>query len=135
MLKPMINSKDGVWRAYIRFNTSEEWDKWWQNYQDFLLHYARIAEETNCEMFCLGCEMASMEVAEYRWYDLIAAIRKVYSGPVTYNSNHNDVQNVRWFDAVDIIGVSGYFPVGTNDDTSLEGMLDRWKPVRKCSTA
>jgi len=38
---------------------------------------------------------------------------------------------VKWFDAVDVIGVSGYYDVGTKDDTSLQGMLQRWKPVRE----
>ena len=45
-LKPMINSDDGIWRAYIDFPDEtmlEEdtyWAKWFASYQAFLTHYA-----------------------------------------------------------------------------------------------
>jgi hypothetical protein len=51
-------------------------------------HYAKIAEETKCEMLCLGCEMESTEEFEIRWRNLIMEIRQIYHGPITYNLNH-----------------------------------------------
>jgi len=124
----------------------EAWDKWWVNFRQFLLHYARIAEETGCEMYCLSCEMGSTESFEERWRNLIAEIRKVYSGPITYNANHGNEEKVNWWDAVDIIGMSGYYPVGTDhvelalkdditkvppSDDSVEAIKRRWLPIRE----
>lgn len=60
-LKPMINCKDGAWRALIDFPDTDMagrdayWSKWFASYTAFLLHYAELAEDTGCEMFCLGC--------------------------------------------------------------------------------
>ena len=111
-----------------------------------LLYYAKIAEETNCEMLCLGCEMGSTEKFEGRWRSLIAEIRQIYSGAITYDVNHGMENNVKWWDAVDVISISAYYPVGTDDvlialkddlskvppsNTSLEALKHRWKSYRK----
>ena len=62
-LKPMVNCADGIWRAYIKFPDSEfegkdvYWDKWFESYGNYLKYYAELAEETGCEMLCVGCEM------------------------------------------------------------------------------
>lgn len=151
ILKPVINVRDTTWRAWIKFNNPDgtldmaRWDMWWSDFRQFLLHYAQIAEQTGCEMFCLGCEMESTEPFEIRWRSLISEIRQVYGGPLTYNANHGREESIPWFDAVDIISLSAYFPVGTDDveaaladdlskvppsDTSLSALLKRWKPIR-----
>ena len=82
-LKPMINSDDGVWRALIDFpdeNMLEEdtyWSRWFASYQAFLTHYARVAQYTGCEMFCLGCEMLGTERKETYWRQTIAMVREI----------------------------------------------------------
>ncbi|MBN2217129.1 MAG: hypothetical protein JW719_07115 [Pirellulales bacterium] len=130
MLKPMINSRDGAWRAEIRFASDKDWDAWWNHYEAFLLHYAKIAADAKCEMLCVGCEMRSMEPFADRWRQVIAKTRRIYSGLIVYDANHDDVDKVEWFDAVDVIGVSAYYPVASAGDASLDRMLDGWKPVR-----
>ncbi len=151
ILKPTVNVKDGTWRGYIDFRTAEgrldtaAWDEWWVSFGKFLIHYAKIAEETKCEMLCLGCEMGTTETFVQKWRDVIAEIRKVYSGAITYNANHGNETKVQWWDAVDIIGMSGYYPVGTDDlgkamqdlskvppeDSSVEALKKRWAPIRQ----
>lgn len=130
LLKPVVNCRSGTWRAEIDFDSEEDWDRFWGNYRAFMLHYASIAAETKCEMLCIGCEMRSMERFSARWRDLVKDIRKEYKGVLHYNANHGDVWNVTWWDAVDLIGVSAYWPVATADDTSLSTMLESWKPLR-----
>ena len=44
---------------------------------------------------------------------MIAEIRKIYSGAITYDTNHGEEDRLKWWDAVDIIGISGYYPIGT----------------------
>ena len=137
MLKPVVNCRDGSWRATINFETEQEWDEWWRNYERFLLHYAQIAAETKCEMFCVGCEMRSTERFGDRWRWLIEAVRRAYDGPIVYNSNHDDFDRIEWFDSVDVVGISAYWPVTNGEDTSLEAMLAGWRPFRDrlCSFA
>jgi hypothetical protein len=117
-LKPMLNSDDHMWRAHISFpdkNMGEKdgyWETWFKSYNAFMLHYAELAEEIGCEMLCIGCEMLGTEHKEENWRDLIAKVRKVYSGKVIYNTNHGKESDAKWFDALDYLGTSAYYSVG-----------------------
>ena len=91
-----------------------------------MLHYAKLAERLGREMLCTGCEMAGMDKNSARCLEVIAAVRKVYSGIVMHNINHGDELRFDWLGAVDIIGISAYYPVSTEDDNSLEMMRSRW---------
>ncbi len=159
ILKPVVNSDDGVWRAWVKFYrpvTAEEraagvageldtwadepvmregqtrdlakWDQWWQSFRGFLLHYAKIAEEENVEMLCLGCEMNSTEEFADRWRELIAEIRDIYHGAITYDVNHGRENQVAWWDAVDVISVSAYYQVPPPEGQTIEEAIKSTTP-------
>lgn len=130
-MKPMVNCADGVWRAYISFPPREigpenYWEDWFSSYTAFLCHYAEIAEETGCEMFCVGCEMLGAEPQEEFWRQAVAAVRKIYHGPLVYNTNHGYEDRITWWDTVDYIGTSAYYRVADRPGESVAGMLDAW---------
>ena len=106
-LKPTVNCADHVWRGHIHF-------------------YAKIAQEEGCEMFIAGCEMVMTEIRENEWRTLIADIKEVFKGPVSYNTDKYQEGHVTWWDAVDVISSSGYYP---KDD--WETQLDRIETVVK----
>jgi hypothetical protein len=132
-LKPIINSADWVWRAHIDFpdydmmGKDRYWKAWFEDYTAFILHYAEIAEDTGCEMFCLGCEMSATERKERYWRRLVKETRKVYHGSLTYNTNHGDEENIAWWDAVDYLGTSAYYPVAKKGGASKETMVKAWE--------
>ncbi|MBQ3080150.1 MAG: glycosyl hydrolase family 53 [Clostridia bacterium] len=131
-LKPMINCADGIWRARITFPDAEYgnrdyWKEWFDCYTAFLCHYAEIAEETGCEMFCVGCEMLGTEHKADLWRCAIGEVRKIYRGPIVYNTNHGSENSVSWWDAVDYIGTSAYFKVAGIPGESCENMLSEWE--------
>jgi hypothetical protein len=130
-LKPVVNCRDGIWRARIGFpeEATEKWDKWFQSYNHFLLHYAELAEELECEMFCIGCEMINTETQITKWREVIANVRNIYNGPIIYNANHGKEEGVEWFDAVDYIGTSAYYPVAKQPGDSVENMKKEWVKV------
>ena len=130
-LKPTANCKNGVWRAYISFFEQDvvcepKWSNWFASYKAFQLHYAKIAEEEQCEMFIAGCEMVMSEHREKEWRDVIKAIKEVYHGLVSYNTDKYQEDHVTWWDCVDVISSSGYYPI---DD--MERQLDRIEAVVK----
>ncbi len=134
-MKPIVNCLDGVWRANIDFperewGSGDYWREWFDSYTAFLCHYAEIAEETGCEMFCVGCEMLGTERKEDNWRRVIAAVRGIYHGPLVYNTNHGKEGNVRWWDAVDWIGTSAYYRVASRPGESMEGMKAKWDGYR-----
>ena len=131
-LKPMVNCADGVWRAYISFpprefgSGTDSWQEWFSSYTAFLCHYAEIAADTGCEMFCVGCEMLGTEFREAEWRKAISSVRSVYSGPLVYNTNHGHEGQIKWWDAVDYIGTSAYYRVTDHPGDSMENMLAAW---------
>ena len=130
-LKPTVNCKNGIWRAYVNFFDEDvpcepKWKNWFASYEKFQLHYAKIAEETGCEMFIAGCEMVMTERREQEWRKLIAAIRTEYHGLVSYNTDKYQEHNIKWWDCVDVISSSGYYPLA-----DWEKELDRIEKVVK----
>ncbi|RRJ66749.1 1,4-beta-xylanase [Paenibacillus oralis] len=128
-LKPIVNCADGTWRAHINFFDKDvpcepKWSDWFASYRAYIVHFAEIAEETDCEMFCIGCEMVQTDRREREWRELIAEVRKVFKGLVTYNCDKYQEDNVAWWDALDIISSSGYYPI---DD--WERQLERIESV------
>ncbi|MCR4641994.1 MAG: glycosyl hydrolase family 53 [Lachnospiraceae bacterium] len=134
-LKPTLNSRDGIWRARITFPDVDQWgrdlywDEWFEAYGAFMTYYARLAEELGCEMFCVGCELCGTEQKEWHWRKLIEEIRIFYHGKLTYNTNHGHELEVKWFKALDYIGTSAYFPVGSEGHVSFEDMAEKWSDV------
>ena len=128
-LKPVVNCADGTWRAHISFFDEDvpcepTWSDWFASYTEYVVHHARLAEETGAAMLCVGCEMVQTDKREAEWRALVAEVRTVYSGLVTYNCDKYQEHRVRWWDAVDVISSSGYYPVGT-----WEEQLDRIEAV------
>lgn len=134
-LKPMVNTEDGVWRAHIGFpdlhsgDMDYYWKLWFISYKNFLLHYAELAQELNCEMFCIGCEMIGTEHRKYDWLYLIDEVRRVYRGKIVYNTNHDREDAQDWFDTLDYIATSAYYPVGKNG-LNEDAMLREWEKVK-----
>lgn len=130
-LKPTANCMNGTWRAHISFFDKDvpcepKWGNWFASYTAFQLHYAKLAEKSGCEMFIAGCEMVMSEHRDAEWRKLISDIKEVYHGPVSYNTDKYQEDNVTWWDCVDVISSSGYYPV--ND---WENQLDRIEKVVK----
>lgn len=138
-LKPILNCEDGTWRANITFPEREfpvydehgrlkgYWNEWFSCYTAFICHYAEIAEYTGCEMLCIGCEMIGTEHKEEQWRELIAKVREIYHGPLVYNANHGKEENITWFDALDYIGTSAYYPVEKEGGASADEMVKAWE--------
>jgi hypothetical protein len=139
MLKPMIEPLDSLWRGFIRHaagniiaeTVTDNVALWFASYHEFLRRYAEIAEETGCELFCLGCELDGMEGHPAEWRAAIALVRSIYRGPVTHNITMNITgftDERRWLADLDLVGVSGYFKVAPPDrSATFEEMCEGWK--------
>lgn len=132
LLKPHIwltRSPDGKWRSDIAMKDEKAWALWWKNYHKFMLHYARLAEEQGMAALCVGTELAATVHLEKEWRNLIAEVRKVYSGKLTYAANwYDEYERVPFWDALDWIGIQAYFPLAQNPDASVEELVQGWQP-------
>lgn len=120
ILKAMVNCRDGYWRAYIRFFDQEVpvepgWRDWFKAWTEHACNVAVMAEENHADMLCIGCEMVGTDHREQEWRELIHKVRNIYAGKLTYNCDKYQEDHVSWWDAVDVISSSGYYPIDDLD--------------------
>jgi hypothetical protein len=129
VLKPHVNCEDGRQTALIR---PKDERLWFRTYDEFLLHYARMAEEEKADLFVVGTEIYSMTGPDHRgeWESLIRDVRGVYAGKLTYAANWYDFMLVTFWGSLDYIGINGYFPiVGGHDPRLLAMSLKVYRPI------
>ena len=124
MLRPYIDVNDGSWRADI---TPSDTNAWFANYTTFINHYLDMAKAEGVEEFTLGVELINMTQPAVRgnWTALIAQSRARYSGVLTYSANwgkstRNEYKQITWWDQLDYIGLSAYFPSTLKDSPPLD---------------
>src|SRR5690606_37240319 len=105
----------------------EDWKTWFDNYSHFILDYARLAEELKIPLLCIGTELEKTSQREKEWRNLIAEVRKIYSAKITYAENFTEFAKIKFWDALDYIGVQAYFPLATAHDTSLDELTYSWE--------
>jgi len=130
MLKPHVDPRDGTWRGSIK---PSDPNAWFASYRDFIRHYARMASETGVEMLSVGCEYKSLSGSAYtrHWRSIVADVRAVYRGPLTYAANWGprswgEYYAIEWWDALNYIGVDAYFPLTRASRPSVEQGKAGW---------
>ncbi len=91
--------------------------KWEENYES-LPEYLDDRQKTFrnwAEQVTFGVDVEAMnrrrKLLEAEWIKLIDGLRDIYSGGLTYAANFDQYQEVTFWDRLDYIGVSGYFPL------------------------
>ncbi len=131
MLKPHVDlaSDPAHWRGQIGQGFTEaEWNAWFTSYQDFINHYAQLAQTYGADQFSVGTELSASQSRATNWRAVITGVRNHYNGPLTYAANHGDETNVTWWDAVDYIGVDAYYPLTSKDDPTVAELKTAWQP-------
>lgn len=131
MLKPHLDLIDsqGKWRGEIGCANLADWQAWFTSYADFILHYARLAEQENAELFCVGTELTNATLSQPElWRQLIKQVREVYKGQLTYAANwYEEFNNIEFWDELDYAGVDPYFPLVCSSQPTKEELIEVWK--------
>ncbi len=130
MLKPHV---DVIETAHRRgeiggtFSRAGQWDAWFRSYRKALLHYADLAQTLGVEQLAVGTELVSLSGRERDWRHLVEEVRKRFAGPLVYASNHGGEEAaVRWWDAVDYIGVNAYYPLTAKANPTADDLKAAW---------
>lgn len=126
ILKPHVDIAGGGSRITIEPSSLEEW---FASYEEMILHYAEMAETFEADQFVVGTELRGTTVHEEEWRDVIARVREVFSGPITYAANHDEFDQVAFWDALDFIGVDAYFPLSPIPTTIMSDLRRSWEPI------
>lgn len=145
-LKILLQPDDGTWRAMINPYNREEW---FRNYGQKLVEYAQIAQDMGVYQYSIGTELLSMttpatdSMNTARWESMIQDVRSVYSGKVIYGAQHgyiyageygvnvNELEGIDFWDKLDYIGLSAYYPMSNERQPSVESLLRRWQEIEQ----
>jgi hypothetical protein len=125
LLKPQVDPSTGQYRALYDFSDPAQF---FANYETFIVHYAEIAQATGVGMLSIGSELTSLTGPQYEseWDTIIAAIRQVYSGQLTYASAYNETATVSFWNELDVIGVNPYEALTTIADPTVAQLETGW---------
>lgn len=131
-LKPHIwiqEPDEGKWRSDIYPETEADWKIWKEDYKDFILRYAKVAEHGKAEMFCIGTELSRLSVEKPKyWFELIKEIKQIYSGKITYAANwYKEYEQITFWKELDYIGIQAYFPLSSKLVPSSDELCEGWE--------
>ncbi len=115
------------WRGSITFQHREHWRRFFDDYKLWIVDQARFAERHQIPYFAVGVELEQTVHWEKEWRDILAAVRSVYSGRITYAANWDSLDTIPFWDAVDLIGVQAYFPLSSEESPTVEAIRKGWK--------
>ncbi len=131
MLKPQLWISHGQYTGQIEMNNEEDWHVFEETYSSYILGFARLAESLGIEIFCIGTELdLFVQNRGIFWDKLIAEIRAVYSGKLTYASNWDEYQRVPFWKDLDLIGIDAYFPLSENKTPTVEDCRLGWRKFK-----
>jgi hypothetical protein len=129
MLKPQLWLR-GSYTGDFTLSSENDWQIWEQDYFNYMMHHAKLANELNIEMLCIGTEMRlTIKNRPVFWNNLIDEIRKVYRGKLIYAANWDDYQEVTFWEKLDYIGINGYFPLSNSTTPSVAEIVKNWQPI------
>lgn len=131
MLVPHLWVESGGWRAEIDPGSDEGWKAWAASYERFLLAWTEVAKEGEAEMLSVGVELRSWATTERvpSLLAIVAKVRAMYPGLLTYSANWDDADRSIVFEAVDVLGVNAFFPLAEHEHAPREELMQGGRKV------
>ena len=133
MLKPHIWSRafwgGDVWHGDVAMTTDADWRAFFDAYTAYLVQTAELAQETRADAVCVGVELQGTSGREDDWRAVIAAVRAVYDGPITYCAAFEEYDDIAWWDATDVAGISAYFKLADVESADAATLRAGWERV------
>jgi hypothetical protein len=117
------------WHGTVAMQNEADWRAFFDRYGDFLVEQATLGQEAGADAFCVGVEMKATVHRSDDWRRVIARVREVFDGPITYSANSDNYQNVDWWDATDCVGITAYFPLVRDGEPTEQAVRAGWRRV------
>lgn len=127
MLRPLLDEASILpnWRGEIQ---PANRTAWFASYGAILMGYARIAQQEGADSLGIGSELNSMEPDVDAWHGLMAQLRQVYSGQLTYSVNWGTTFRTGFWSQLDFLSVDAYFPLDrTPEQATVAQMAADWQ--------
>ncbi|OQD42526.1 glycoside hydrolase [Croceivirga radicis] len=128
MLKPQIWIRNGEFTGEFKPNTEAQWLALEKSYSDFILTFAKVAQESKVDIFCIGTELHRfVENRPEYWHNLVTQVKQQYKGKLTYAANWDEYTKTPFWKDLDYIGIDGYFPLSEEKSPKKEDLVKGWQ--------
>ncbi|QDT68871.1 hypothetical protein MalM25_17960 [Planctomycetes bacterium MalM25] len=107
------------WRGqYNPTPGSSQWSNYWDDYEDYLVDVAQVAQANGADAMNVGTELKAIarnSGNNAKWASVIGAVDAAFTGELGYaanwdNYNHSNVTAAIWDNpAIDYVGIDSYF--------------------------
>ncbi len=109
-------------RAYLPAQETQQ-NQWMQRvWSPPVLAAVQAAEPLGIDMICLGDRLGDVQERTMAWESLIAAVRKIYKGSLTYAADSDSYAYISWWSSLDYVGVVGDFSLSDDSDPTTDAM-------------
>lgn len=131
ILMPIVllsHPRGSEWRGVI---DPPDWADWWRQYRDFIKHFSDIAAEGEADVLMVGSELVSTEKNTAEWIKVIEIARERFrKGKLGYSANWDHYEPVKFWDKLDLIGMTSYYTLADKKNPSIEEIAAKWGPIR-----
>ncbi|MCL4385513.1 MAG: hypothetical protein M1326_04270 [Cyanobacteria bacterium] len=135
LMPHLIVDNDKIWAGLIKPANEKDW---FNSYKEAIMHYAKIAENENVELFSVANELVSVWGKNDEWKPVVKAIRNIYNGKLTAKMNRwyqesqfEDILKMDWMSNLDYIGIAAYFDLTQKKDPTLQELKNSWQNNRQ----
>jgi len=116
--------------------TNQFWDDWFDSYGSFVLNQAQIAQDCGADMLIIGKQIdgAVSPGNEQRWRDLIARVKAVYDGLLSYASwTNQDYTQAEFmpYEEMDYIIIYYYNEISTAENPSIAELKESFETFNR----
>jgi hypothetical protein len=155
MVRPLIDFLDpakigsynvGDWRSL--YNPADA-AAFFASYKTMIVAVAQVAQANGAAILCIGAELDQLTGPDYlsSWTDIIAAVRAVFSGKLTYSADWDDnispwqgqhgltagtgklTSQVSFWSQLDYLGIDCYAPISDAANPVLADLVAGWTLV------
>jgi glycosyl hydrolase family 113/parallel beta helix pectate lyase-like protein/List-Bact-rpt repeat protein len=155
MVRPLIDFLDpakigsysvGDWRSFYNPTNAAAF---FASYKTMIVNVAQVAQANGAAMLCIGAELDQLTGPAYLsyWTDIIASVRAVFSGKLTYSADWDDdispwqgehglaagtgalATQVSFWNQLDYLGIDVYAPISDVANPVLADLVAGWTSV------
>lgn len=128
MLKPHLDlTNQTIYRGLIDPKDIESWEK---NYMSMILKYARIANQFDVEILCIGTELENISFRYPEIFEkVIRKVREIFKGKLIYAANWTEYKKISFWDKLDFVGIDAYFPIANSTNPIENELIKNWELI------
>jgi hypothetical protein len=127
MPKVWCNGCASGWRGALQPSDPHQF---LQNYTNEVTYYANLGQQHGLWLLFLGSEMNTLDGPAYAddWRQMTDAVRQTgFTGLLTYQPNWDHDGDVTFWNVLDVVAVSAYFPLTPTPSPSLDELKAAWR--------